>query len=456
MNKITKVFKGSVFHSKKFGELQFLENVLIEVNEKGIIEEVIENDSLIYEEKIKFAKENCEFIELKDGEYFLPGFVDLHVHAPQWPQAGIALDEPLNVWLDECTFPLEEKYKDIKFAREVYTDLVKQFLARGTTTVMYFATVHNEASLELAKICAKLGQRGLVGKVVMDDKIMNPEFYRDNSTEEAINNTEKFILDVKELGKDVIQGVYPVITPRFVPSCTDEALEGLGKLAKKYNSYVQSHCSECQWEHDFVQERFGKRDTEVLEEFGLLGSKSVMAHCNFLNEADGEIFIKTGTAIGHCPISNSYFANAVLPVKKLKKQGVNIGLGTDISGGFSPSLYENIRHAVISSRILEDGVDSEKESFERGVSNSRISVVEAFYLATKGGGESLSLPLGIIEKGYICDLQVIDTKAKNNVLPDFGVFPKKEHLLQKILYLSTIDNVKKVYVQGNLVHSKGE
>lgn len=454
MNTIKKAFKGSAFHTKEYGKLEFLEDVLIKVDSNGIISEIVNKDNKNYEEELVYAKNHYEFIELSDGEYFLPGFVDLHVHAPQWPQAGMALDEPLNVWLDECTFPLEAKYSDINFAKEVYTDLVTQYLARGTTTAMYFATIHNESSLELAKICANLGQRGLVGKVVMDDPVMNPDFYRDKSTSEALDNTEKFILDVKKVAENCIQGVYPVITPRFVPSCTDEALLGLGKLAKKYNTYVQSHCSEGQWEHDFVKERFGIRDTEVLEKFGLLGKKSVMAHCNFLNEEDGEIFAKTGTAVGHCPISNSYFANAVLPVKRLKSQGVDIGLGTDISGGFSPSLYENIRHAVMVSRMLEDGVDAKKCSCERGVSNSRISVIEAFYLATTGGGESLQLPLGKIEKGYICDLQVIDTKAKNNILSDFGAFPKKEHLLQKIIYLATLENIKEVYVQGNLVHKK--
>lgn len=454
MNNIKKVFKGSFFHTKEYGKLEFLKDALIEVDNKGIIKNVLKSDDSNYQTKLEFAKNNFEFIELEEHQYFLPGFIDLHVHSPQWPQAGIALDEPLNVWLDECTFPLEAKYEDINFAREVYSDLVKQLLARGTTTVMYFATIHKEASIELAKICSKLGQRGLVGKVVMDDKNMNPEFYRDNSTEDALKDTEEFILRVKEIAKDTIQGVYPVVTPRFVPSCTEKALKGLGELAKKYDSYIQSHCSECQWEHDFVFEKYSLRDTEVLEKYGLLKEKSVMAHCNFLNESDANIFIKNNSSIAHCPISNAYFANSVLPVQKLKQQGVEIGLGTDISGGFSPSLYENIRQSVMVSRILEDGVDSKKNSSERGVANSRISVVEAFYLATTGGGKALKLPLGVIEEGYICDLQVIDTKVKNNTLPDFGVFTNPEQLLQKILYLSTVENIKKVYVQGNLVHSK--
>ncbi len=454
--KITKVFKGSVFHTPVFGELEYLENILIEVNDDGMICNVIHSGDENYSTRLEYARNYCEFTELNEGQYFLPGFVDLHIHAPQWPQAGIALDEPLNVWLDECTFPLEAKFSEVSFAKKVYDDLVKNLVKRGTTTALYFATVHNEASLELVKSCIKYGQRGLVGKVVMDKKDMNPDYYRDESTELAIINTEKFILDVKELAKNVPQGVYPVVTPRFVPSCTDEALAGLGQLAKKYDAYVQSHCSECDWEHNHVLERFGIRDTEVLEKFGLLGKKSVMAHCNFLNDSDGEIFAKTGTAIGHCPISNSYFANAVLPTKKLKQQGVEIGLGTDISGGFSPSLYDNIKHAVMVSRMLEDGVDNKLSASNRGVDNSRISLNEALYLATKGGGDALQLPLGVIAKGHICDLQVIDIKSRDNELPNFDVFNKPEHILHKILYLSTIDNIESVWVQGKRVYKKGD
>lgn len=451
LKNIKNVFKGSVFQTKDYGKLDYLENVLILTNEKGIIEKVVKIENKEYDKIVIEASQKNILVELSENQYFLPGFVDLHIHAPQWPQAGIALDAPLDVWLNECTFPLEAKYSDIDFAREVYNDLVKSLIARGTTTAMYFATVHHDSSLELVKACINNGQRGLVGKVVMDNVEMTPDYYRDESTEKALRDTEKFINSVTKLGEGVIQGVYPVVTPRFIPSCTDEVLSGLGEIVKKYDAYVQSHCSECDWEHNYVKSRLGISDTEALNKFGLLGEKSIMAHCNFLSEKDGQIFREKGTSIAHCPISNAYFANAVLPVKRLNEQGVNIGLGTDISGGFSPSLYDNIKQTVMSSRMLEDGVNSKLSSEDRGVNNSRVSVIEAFYLATKGGGDALKLPLGIIEEGYICDLQVIDIATKNNKLPNFNVFNNKEHLLEKILYLSNINNIKQVWIQGKLV-----
>lgn len=450
----TRFFKGSFFHTPSYGVLEFMEEALMVVDEKGMIQQVLQTTDDAYEQTLTMAKASKNLTELAKEQYFLPGFIDLHVHAPQWPQAGVALDAPLETWLNECTFPLEAKYSDLAFATAVYEDLVQHLLSVGTTTVLYFATVHLEASLALAKICATKGQRGLIGKVVMDLAEMNPDYYRDASAQSAIEETEAFILAVKKMGEGIQQGVYPVVTPRFVPSCSEQALAGLGALAQKYDVHVQSHCSESQWEHNHVFERFGKRDTEVLRDFGLLQEKSVMAHCNFLNENDGAIYHETGTAVAHCPISNVYFSNGVLPVKKLKEQGVEMGLGTDISGGFSPSLYDNIKQAVMASRILEDGVDVKRPSAQRGVADSRISVVEAFSLATQGGGEALSLPIGVLQPGFACDLQVIDLKAKENPIQTFGVFTQPEEILQKILYLATSSNIRQVWVQGQLVHRK--
>ena len=448
-----KIIKASFFHSPKYGDIEFLKQALVFVSSNGIISKVIRQDDENYLELLEKHSKDNNFFDFKD-KIILPGFIDLHIHAPQWPQAGLALDDELSYWLNNFTFPLESKYQDLDYAREVYSDLVKTLLANGTTSAMYFGTIHNEATLELAKICASYGQRGFVGKVVMDDKTMNPDFYRDNSTKEAIDNTEKFILDVQTLAKDVFQGVYPVITPRFVPSCTDNALLELGKLAKKYNCYIQSHCSESDWEHNFVIDRFGKRDSEVLDQFGLLTDKSVMAHGNFINSEDADIFKKQKSSVCHCPISNSYFANAVFPVNQLKKQGLNICLGTDISGGFSPSLYDNIKHTVMASRMLNDGVDNKLDANNRGTNNARVSVFEAFYLATTGGGEALKLPLGIFKEGYICDFQVIDINSPSNKLPKYLDNEEDKHLLQKILYLSTSENIREVWVQGKQILKK--
>ncbi|SMF90437.1 guanine deaminase [Paenibacillus uliginis N3/975] len=454
MYKYMQLFQGTSFSSKSSKEIQILKNYLFCINADGMIEQVVAPEDAEYQSLLDTYQGSDNFHRLEEGQYFLPGFVDLHVHAPQWAQSGTALDIPLYDWLNTYTFPLESKFSDLDFAKKVYDEVVSTLLANGTTTALYFATVHKEASLLLAEICANKGQRGLVGKVVMDDPEQNPEYYRDADTKAALADTEEFIIAVQELAKSTKQGVYPVVTPRFIPSCTDEGLKGLGELAAKYDTYVQSHCSESDWAHGYVQDRYNKNDAFALHDFGLLRDKSVMAHCNFLDDPDVDLFAQTGTAIAHCPVSNAYFANSVIPVAHIHSKGVEIGLGSDISGGFSPSLFDNIRQAVISSRMLEDGVNTSLPAEERGVPGSRITIHEAFYLATAGGGESLSLPIGRIQENYTWDVQVIDTKCPSAKLPIFDENEDLQDIFQKIMYLVRPEHIREVWVQGEKVHSR--
>ncbi|MDD6739500.1 MAG: amidohydrolase family protein, partial [Coriobacteriaceae bacterium] len=83
-----------------------------------------------------------------------------------------------------------------------------------------------------------------------------------------------------------------------------------------------------------------------------------------------------------------------------------------------------------------------------------ISLVEALWLATAGGGQSLGLPVGTFEPGQAFDLQVVDVKRRDSDLTGFGVFDAPADRLARILYLATPDNVRKVYVQGRLVRDK--
>lgn len=448
------LFLGTAFSSKSPKETQILKDHLFLINGDGVIEKIVAPEQADYQNLLEAYQGTDNFHSLAEGQYFVPGFIDLHVHAPQWAQSGTALDIPLYDWLNTYTFPLESKFSDLSFAEKVYGDVVSTLLANGTTTALYFATVHKEASLLLAELCAKKGQRGLVGKVVMDDPEQNPAFYRDVDTETALKDTEEFILAVQELAESTKQGVYPVVTPRFIPSCTDKALKGLGELAAKYDTYVQSHCSESDWAHGYVRDRFQKNDAFALNDFGLLRDKSVMAHCNFLDDLDTDLFAETGTAVAHCPISNAYFANSVIPIAHFHNKGVEIGLGSDISGGFSPSLFDNIRQAVISSRMLEDGVNPSLPAHERGVPDSRITIDEAFYLATAGGGESLSLPIGRIQENYAWDVQIIDTNVPSSKLPIYDANEDLHDVFQKIMYLSRPENIREVWVQGEKVHSR--
>lgn len=450
----SQAFLGSFFHTPVYGEFEYLEDTLIEVDDAGVITRVVQADDREQPQLVARHREAGTLVELGEGYFGLPGFVDIHVHAAQWPQAALSLDAPLEVWLNDRTFPLESRYSDIDFARTVYTDLVQQLLARGTTTVMYQSSVDLESSIELARICDKQGQRAIVGKTVMDDPAANPDYYRDASTASAIAETEILIREVEQIGRSSRQGIWPVVTPRFIPSCTDEGLIGLGRLAAKYDTYIQTHCNEGQWEHDVVLERYGKTDPFALRDLGLLSGKAIMAHCPYLTREEGEMFAELGVGIAHCPVANSYFSSAIAPIRRFRSQGIHVGLGTDVSGGYSPSMYEVMRQAVICSRLLETGVDAQVPPDSRGLGEARLGVAEVFWMATAGGAQTLHLPVAVFEPGRAFDLQVVDTRRRDSNLTGFGVFDEPADKLARMVYLTTPDNVRQVWVQGRLVRDK--
>ena len=436
---------GTFFHAPTRDRLEVLENVLIRVDEHGVITDIHPaGDSM---RTLAETELGDRLHRLPDGHYGLPGFVDLHIHAPQYPQLGLALDEPLEVWLQKYTFPLEARYADLDFARERYTALVDDLLATGTTTALYFATQHEAATKLLADICIEKGQRALVGKVVMDDPAACPDSYRDKNAATAVAETRAVIDHIRSHPGNGAGRVLPVITPRFIPSCTDEALSGLGALAQECDCHVQTHCSESDWAHGHVLERFGITDAAALDAFGLLTRKTVLAHSNFLTDADMHRLATNGAAVAHCALSNIYFANSVFPLRHALEKGVHVGLGTDISGGPSASMFEAVRTTVQSSRMLAEGTDPALPAEKRGRPNSAIGLVTAFYLATAGGGEALDLPIGIIAPGYRFDVLAVDTNARAGAIRLFGETDPTA-IFEKLIYGTTRANIAAVWVDG--------
>lgn len=387
-------------------------------------------------------------IELPATTVLLPGFIDLHIHAPQWPQLGTGYDVPLDEWLFEYTFPIESKCADIGHARQVWDSMVPTLLANGTTTAVYYGSTHVEATTALAEACIRYGQRAWVGRTAMDHPEGTPEYYRDNSADEGLAASRRSIEEIGAL--DDPRGlVRPIITPRFIPACTDELLAGLGALADETGHLVQTHCSENDWEHGYVVERHGMSDTSSLERFGLLRKGSVLGHGCLLSDEDFEIIGRQQAGVAHCPLSNVYFGDAVFPTRRALDHGVRVGLGTDIAGGPSASLLSQAARAVDASRLLEDGVDQRVDPEHRGVPNSRIDATTAFFLATLGGANVLGEPLGLLEVGRRFDAVAISLDQIDH-LPG-GDSPDRQ--FEKLVRTAGRGDISHVWVGGQLVHS---
>ena len=447
---------ASGFHAPVLGEVDVLTDVLIAIGRKGEIIAVTRPADPGYAEA-RFAAEASGRLErLPEGSYLLPGFVDCHVHAPQYPQLGAALDVPLEVWLRKYTFPLEARYRDLAFARRAYSLLVADLIANGTTTALYFATVHQDATRVLVDICLEKGQRALVGKVAMDDPETCPDYYRDASVDAALSGTRALIEYVRGHPGNPEGRVKPVVTPRFIPSCTDATLQGLGEIAGDCGCHVQTHVSESDWAHGYVLSRHGITDTESLDRFGLIGRHSMLAHANLLTVADMETLKVRQAAAAHCPLSNAFFAGAVFPLKSALEKGLHVGLGTDISGGPSASMLENCRAAITVSRMLESGTDPGRPPHARGSGiPTRIDFRHAFHVATAGGAKALDLPVGEFSPGYQFDAIVIDTRAKGGSIRLWDEFDHGEGILQKIVFTASKANIGTVWIGGEVVSADG-
>ncbi|MEI6875429.1 MAG: guanine deaminase [Spirochaetota bacterium] len=437
------------FHMPRREKVEVLTDALVTVGLDGRIESLLQPEEVGYEAMRRAATQGGTLVRLPEGSYLLPGLIDSHVHASQYPQLGQALDVPLEEWLYKYTFPLEARYADLAFARRTYSLLVDDLISIGTTTALYYATIHQDATRLLADICLEKGQRALVGKVAMDHREQCPDYYRDASADDAIRGTADLFDYVRSNPDNADGRVLAVVSPRFIPSCSDAALEGLGAYARDSGCHVQTHCSEGDWEHRFVIERFGMTDTESLDRFGFLGRKSVLGHAPHLTQGDMDIFKSRGSAVSHCPLSNSYFGGAVFPLRSALERGLHVALGTDISGGPSSSMFEAMRETIAVSRMLETGNDPAFPPEERrGRQNSRIDFRDAFYIATTGGGIALDLPIGNFTPGYLFDAIAVDSTAKQGSIRLWEDLDIGEKILQKIVYTATRPNIASVWVGG--------
>jgi len=393
------------------------------------------------------------------------------VHASQFSFAGTAIDRPLlaaDGFLAKYAFPAEAALASQQQASSTYAAALDELTRHGTTTAVIFASAHVDTCRALVSaVVARGGPRAFVGKVNMDR--FCPDDYVE-TTEQSLVDTAAFIKYVKAANANASPPlVVPVVTPRFLPTCTPQLLRGLGELAAEHQVPVQSHMSESCDEVAFSASLFdGQTDAAVFDSFGLLRAPSVLAHCVHLQEGEEELLHARGAAIAHCPLSNFFFAKAALPVKQLVRRGIKVGLGTDVAGGYSPSMLHAIRTAVLAAKTLQFSsargcafsarscADEAASDAERLHELHDLSHFDAFWLATMGGAQAIGLDgqLGSFEVGKSFDAVTLSTGTTVRQYAG-GIAESAADLLQKILTLGDDRNVLDVFVAGACL-KKGE
>lgn len=366
-------------------------------------------------------------IERRDygASLIIPAFSDLHIHASQYFQRGLGMDKLLFDWLNDYTFPQEARFSNESYARAAYSALTDDFIRHGTFHASLFATIHTDATGILFDLLEEKGISAFVGKVNMD---RNSPAFLCETTKESLCETERFLSDHSGNGK-----VRPIITPRFAPTCSEELLRGLGKLAQQYHCPMQTHLVESREQVSYTMSLFPDyaSDAEIYQRTGLMENLSILAHVIFPMAGDLEILKQTNSVCVHCPDATANITAGIMPLVWLADQGISIALGSDVGGGHGIAVYRQIARAIQLSKL--------KQFYEP--EQQRVTLARAFYHATKAGG-SVFGNVGSLESGYRFDALVLEG------LSDAEYSLPSIERLERFCYIGDDRNITERYLAG--------
>lgn len=425
------VIKGNVLYSTSLNEIAEYPNSYL----------VCENN--MCQGVFRELPEQYKSLQLYDytDKLIVPGLVDVHIHAPQFAYRGMGMDLELLEWLDNQAFPEEARYSDMDYAKRAYSIFAEELKKSATTRAVIFATRHRTATELLMDLLEDSRLVTYVGKINMDQNA--PANLKEQNAEESAFNTFGWINHIF----DKYKYTKPILTPRFIPSCSKQLLEELREVRKAYDLPVQSHLSENPEEVELVRNLFPEADFygDCYDRYDLFGNKpdgefnspTVMAHCVYSSEAEAELIKKNGVMVAHCPASNMNLSSGIAPIRKYLDMGICVGLGSDIAGGQTESIFRAMTDAIQVSKMYWRIVDK---------SAKPLTFAEAFYMATAGGGQFFG-SVGKFEVGYEFDALVLNDEKL--------VHPQELSIrqrLERFAYLGgDVTGIEAKYVAGNRI-----
>ena len=413
-----KIYRGNIIFTPTPEQFTVLERGYVIVGDDGKIIKTCQD--------LPADSSGVEVIDFGD-QLVMPAMNDLHVHAPQYRNLGIAMDMELLPWLNTYTFPEEMKYKDLKYAERMYRRFVRDLWKLGTMRAAIFATIHPDATCLLADLLNEAGMGGMIGLVAMD---RNSPATLSNTVKEAVEGTKRVMEHTKDMPL-----ISAIVTPRFVPSCTPRMRTELGKLANDYKLPVQSHLSENQSEIEWVAQLEPQSTCygDAYRRYGMFGqTPTLMAHCCYTDSKEFEMMRKNHVFAVHCPTSNCNLGSGIAPVRRFMSAGVPVALGSDVSAGSGFSIFR-VMHYTLQMSKMKWVHGGHKEAF--------LSLSEAFWLATKSGGSFFG-KVGSFEPGYAFDALVVDDSDLN--FDNYSI----QHRLERYIYLGDDRQLTRRFCNG--------
>lgn len=412
-----KIYHGDILYSAEIGNLTALPQGYVAVGDDGVVQGTyaVLPDSLAA----------CPVEEL--GECLLiPAFSDLHLHAAQLPTAGLGYDGTGDEWFTRYTYPTEQRYSaDIAYAHAVNCDLICRLRENGIMRSVIMCATGADATRDLMEQLMDSGLGAYVGK-------MNSDHGAFGEAQEGTADSCAQTLALIDWARGKSPLVRYILSPEFIPAVTEEMLEFLGQCAAREGLPVQSHMSEGEFDLDMVCRRFPveRLYSCVWDRYRLFGqTPAVMAHCTYAADEELHLMAERGVYIAHCPNAAQHIPSGrFLSVRKALDTGVPVGLGSDIGGGHTLNMLQNMAAAIQASKML--------------TTEPPLSAADAFYLATKGGGRFFGA-VGSFEPGYQFDALVIDDRTLTQHR-DYTL----EERLQRLIYCGDSRHISRRFCAG--------
>ncbi len=369
------------------------------------------------------------------GRLVMPGFIDTHTH---YPQTEMIASHGLQLldWLEQYTYPTEAKFAEREYADKIAEFFCDEILRNGTTTSAVFATVHSASVDAIFEAALSRNLCLIAGKVMMDRNA--PANLCDDDVEESYRQCSELIKHWHLKGR-----LHYAVTPRFAPCSSPQQLEMCGQLLDEHpDLYLQSHVAENLDEVRWVGELFPQSRSylDVYDSFGLLGPRSVYAHCIHLDEQDRERMGASGAAIAYCPTSNLFLGSGLFSLDAAREHDIRVGIATDVGAGTSFSMLQTLNEAY---KVCQ-------------MAGQSLTPLKAFYLATLGAAESLYLDhsIGNFNTGKEADFVVIDLQATELMQKRMESALSLEERLFALMMLGDDRCIQATHIMGRRQYSR--
>ncbi len=345
------------------------------ISADGKIEDLSENTRTVH-------RSDAEFIIDASGKIALPGLVNTHTHAAMTLLRGYADDMHLHEWLTEKIWPLEAHLtgEDVYWGTKL---ACLEMIKSGTVAFndMYFFME------DAARAVDETGMKAVLSHGFID-------FGNEEKRDSEIASTKKLISYIKSMNNPRIKGA---VGPHAPYTVSKDALEWCSAYSEEEDIKLHIHLSETEKEVNDCINEHAMRPAELLDKCNCLSSRTIAAHCCWLDEKECRILGKKGVHVSHNPASNMKLAvNRAMPYQWLKDAGANVTLGTDgCSSNNNLDLSEEMKTAALLQKFYWN-------------SDTLLPAGETLAMATSAGKKALGFGNGRIEQGEAADIILID------------------------------------------------